>query len=118
LNDRVFIRNFVLPCNVGITDEERKTKQNVIIDIEIFCDLNIAGVTDNLEHSINYYNVQEQIFAAVSKGEFKLLESLAQTVAQLILKNPLALQVSVVARKEKYGEKPAMGIELTRDRNG
>ena len=118
MRDKVFIKNLVLPCRIGVTEEERTKKQNVIIDIEIFCDLSQAGITDDLTKSINYAQVQEQVTAAVSKVEFKLLESLAQTVASLILKNSLASQVTVAVKKEKYGKKPEMGIEITRDRNG
>jgi dihydroneopterin aldolase len=55
---------------------------------------------------------------AVTDGEFKLLERLAQTVASLILKDSLASQVTVIIKKEKYATKPSMGIEITRDRNG
>ncbi len=118
MKDKVFIKNLVLPCIVGVTKEERTEKQNVIIDIEIFCDLSQAGKTDDLNKSISYSEVQEQVTSAVAKGEFKLLESLAKTVASLILKNSLASQVTVAVKKEKYGKKPVMGIEITRDRNG
>ena len=115
---KVLIKNLVLPCTIGVTKEERAKKQNVIIDIEIFCDLSQAGTTDDLTKSIDYAQVQEQVTSAVTKGEFILLESLAQTVASLILKNPFASQVTVAIKKEIFGKKPAVGIEITRDRNG
>ena len=118
MKDKVFIKNLVLPCTIGVTKEERTKKQNVVIDIEIFCDLTHAGATDDLNKSINYAEIQEKVTATVTGGEFKLLESLAQTVASLILKNPLASQVTVAVKKEKFGKKPAIGIEITRDRNG
>ncbi len=118
MQDKVFIKNLVLPCSVGITKEERLKKQNVVIDIEIFCDLGHAGTTDNIGKTINYAEVQEQITNAVTKSEFNLLESLAQSVASLILKNPAASQVTVAIKKEKYSKKPVIGIEITRDRNG
>jgi dihydroneopterin aldolase len=118
LKDKVFIKNLVLPCKVGVTQEERAKKQNITIDIEILCDLSQAGKTDDITKSINYAQVQEQVRTAVTEGEFKLLESLAQTAASLILKDSLASQVTVIIKKEKYATKPSMGIEITRDRNG
>ena len=117
VKDKVFIKNLALPCTIGVTKEERNEKQNVIIDIEIFCDLRKAGTTDDLNKSINYAEIQEKVTSAVTGGEFKLLESLAQTIASLILKEPLAFQVTVAVKKEKYGKNPALGIEITRDRN-
>lgn len=118
MKDKVFIKNLILPCKIGVTKEERKEKQNIIIDIEIFCDLNQAGAKDDLNKSINYAEVQEKTTAAVTGGEFKLLENLAQTVASLILKNPIASQITIAVKKQKYGKTPEMGIEITRDRNG
>jgi len=118
LKDKVLIKNLVLPCTIGVTKEEREKKQNVIIDIEIFCDLSQAGTTDDLTKSIDYAQVKEQVTIAVTKGEFRLLESLAQTIASLILNNSLTFKVTVAVKKEKYGKTPEMGIEITRDRNG
>ena len=88
----MFLKNLVLPCTIGVTKEERAKKQNVIVDIEIFCDLSQAGKTDDLTKSINYAQVQEQVTAVVTKSEFILLESLAQTVASLILGNSQLLK--------------------------
>ncbi len=118
MKDKIFVKNLIVPCRVGVTKEERKERQNIVIDIDIFSDLSLAGATEDLNNSIDYAEIQEKVTAVVINGEFKLLESLAQAVALLILKNPLTFQVTVAVKKEKYGQKPAMGIEITRDRNG
>ncbi|MGE5574852.1 MAG: dihydroneopterin aldolase [Ignavibacteria bacterium] len=118
MGDKIFVKNLVLPCSVGITKEERAKRQNVILDIEIGCDLMEAGNTDDLTKSIDYARVQEEITRDVTKGEFKLLESLAQTVASIVLRDDMASQVKVAVKKEKYAKKPILGIEISRDRNG
>ena len=118
MKDKVFIKNLFLPCNVGVSEEERAKKQNVIVDIEIQCDLNQAGAADDLNKTINYYEIKERVAAAVTEGEFKLLESLAENVSLLILKDPIASKVVVAVKKEKYAKEPIMGIEITRDRHG
>ena len=116
--DKVFIKNLVVPCRVGVTSKERSNKQNVVIDIEVFCDLINAGVEDDLSKSINYFEAQEKVTEFIMKSEFKLLESFAEGVASLILKNPLASKVVVSVKKEKYAKEPMMGIEISRDRHG
>ena len=116
--DKVFVKNLVVPCNIGVTGEERLKKQNVIVDIEVFCDLSCAGATNDLSKSISYSEVQEKVTNLILNSEFKLLESLAEAVASLILKNSLASKVDVSVRKKKYAEKPMMGIEISRDRHG
>ncbi len=116
--DKIFVKNLVLASKIGVTQKERSKNQNVILDIEVFCDLTQAGVTDDLSKSVSYSEIQEKVTELVEKGEFKLLESLAENVALLILESPIASRVSVAVKKEKYNKKPMMGIELTRDRHG
>jgi len=118
MSDKVFIKNLFIPCKVGVTNEERSKKQNVIIDIEVFCDLIHVGAEDDLSKSINYLEVQERVTDLVRNGEFKLLESLAEGVTSLILKNSLVSRVIVLVKKEKYAKEPMMGIEISRDRHG
>ncbi|MCW4010501.1 MAG: dihydroneopterin aldolase [Candidatus Bathyarchaeota archaeon] len=116
--DKVFVKNLVLPCSVGVYEEEQKTKQNVIIDIEISCSLAAAGASDELENTVDYATVQEKITHMVTTGQFKLLETLAENIASWILKNTSASQVTVTVKKEKYAKQPIMGIEITRDQLG
>ncbi len=118
MNDKVFIKNLVLPCNIGVSEEERAKKQNVIVDIEIRCDLSQAGITGDIVKTINYYEIKEKVSAGVTKDEFKLLETLAETVSSLVLEDPVASSVTVAVKKGKYAENPVLGIEITRDRNG
>ena len=115
MKDKVFVKNLILPCTIGVLEEERKTKQNIIIDLEIRTDLLNAGIADELVTTISYSEVQEKVTDLVTNGEFKLLESLAESLALLILKNRTAAQVIISVKKEKYGNKPIMGIEITRD---
>jgi FolB domain-containing protein len=116
--DKVFVKNLVVPCKVGVTIEERLKKQNVVFDIEVFCDLSLAGTTDELSKSISYSEIQEKIINSVTRSEFKLLESAAEVVASLILKNPLCSKVTISVKKEKYAKEPMMGIEISRDQHG
>ncbi len=116
--DRVFVKNLFVPCKVGVSEEERLKKQNVVIDIAVFCDLSNAGTTDDLSKSISYSEIQEKTTNFVTSREFKLLESVAEGVASLILKNSLTSKVIVSIKKEKYANEPMMGIEISRNQYG
>ena len=116
--DKIFVKNLVLPCSVGVSEEERRKKQNVVVDVEILCSLKHAGTSDNLRETISYSEVQDMVTEIVTKSEFKLLETLAENVAALILKNPNSCQVTISVKKEKYAMRPLMGIEIKRDRLG
>ena len=116
--DKIFVKNLVVSCRVGVTREERAKKQKVVVDIDVFCDLSQAGTMDDLNKSISYSEIQEKITDFITKGDFKLLESIAEGIATMCLQNPLASKVIVSVKKEKYVEKPIMGIEISRDRHG
>ena len=118
MKDKVFIKNLVVPCFIGVTSEERSRKQNVTIDIQVFCDLRQAGGADDINKTVNYLEIKKNVEHAVAKREFILLERLVETVADLVLKDDMVLAVRVAAKKEKYAKSPEMGIEISRDRNG
>ena len=118
MKDKVFIKKLVLPCRIGVTEKERLQQQNVIFDIEISCDLRQSGTSDDINQTINYYEIKENVATTIEKEEFKLLERLAETVAAIALKDPAALTVKVAVKKEKYSSNPEMGIEISRDRHG
>jgi FolB domain-containing protein len=118
MSDKVFVKNLVVPCKVGVTKEEKSKKQNIIVDIEVFCDLSHAGATDILSKSLSYSEIQEKVINAAANREYNLLESFAENLASLVLQSSVASRVVVTVKKEKYGKEPIMGIEITRDRHG
>ncbi|MCW4017234.1 MAG: dihydroneopterin aldolase [Candidatus Bathyarchaeota archaeon] len=116
--DKVYIKKLVVPCKVGVFEEERQQPQNIVIDIEMACSLADAGNSDDLQKTVDYWEIKEQVTAFVAECEFKLLEPIAEHIAAVVLKNPSVTQVTVGIKKEKYAQQPVMGIEITRDRLG
>ena len=118
LSDKIVIKNLVVPCKIGLLEEERKRKQDVIVDVEIFHELREAGITDDISKTVSYSEIREKIFDIVSRGESRLLESVAQSIASLLLKDSKTQKVKVRVRKKKYSKAPLIGIEITRLRHG
>ena len=117
-SDKVYVKNLVLPCRVGVTEEERKQNQKIIIGIEMACSLAEAGASDDLQKTVDYWEIKEQVTQFVKQTELKLLEPIAEHIAAIALKNPNIIQVTVDIKKEKYAQQPVMGIQITRDRLG
>ena len=118
MKDKIFIKNLILPCKVGVTEEERVKNQNIILDVEIFCGLSRAGASDDFDQTIDYFALMKDITTVVTKGEFKLLESIGENVASLVLKDRRVLSVTLAVKKEKYSQNPVLGIEISRERHG
>jgi len=118
MGDRIFIKNLVLPCKVGLSERERRRKQDVIVDVEIFRDLREAGITDDISKTVSYSEVTREISKLVAGCESKLLESIAQNIASLLLEDSETRKVTVRVRKKKFGRNPLIGIEITRLQHG
>ncbi len=118
MEDKVFIKNLVVPCKVGVREKERSRKQDVIVDVVIFHDLRKAGMTDDLGNTVSYSEVKRKILDLISSGEFSLLETVAERIASLLMEDFGTRRIRVRVRKKKYSKNPLMGVEITRSENG
>lgn len=114
--DTVFIESLRLDCRVGVTDEERRLPQKVLVDVILTLDLSRAAASKQIEDTVDYREAKRQFSQFVSSGEFVLLESLAEGVAALALDRFEVERVVVRVRKAKYEAEPSIGIEIERGR--
>lgn len=97
--DKIYIRDLLVRCIVGIYPEERENKQDVVINIEMGCDLSAAAASDQIEDTVNYKSVKKEIMALVESSAFLLIERMAGEIASLCLACPGVRQVRVTVDK-------------------
>ena len=83
--DKIFLRALSVECIVGIWEWERRVKQTVVIDVEMAADIRRAAASDRIEDTIDYKRVAKRLLAFVGDSEFKLVETLTERIAQLIV---------------------------------
>jgi 7,8-dihydroneopterin aldolase/epimerase/oxygenase len=83
--DRIFLRGLTAECVIGFIDWERRVKQTVVVDLELPVDCRHAAVTDDVTDTVDYKRVSKRVLAFIEASEFKLVETLAQRLAMLIL---------------------------------
>ena len=83
--DIVYLNDLRIDTVVGIYDWERRTRQTVILDIEMGTNIRKAAQSDDIEHTIDYKAVSKRLFAFVGGSEFRLVESLAENVAGILV---------------------------------
>lgn len=93
--DRIHITDLALRCIVGIFDNERTEKQDVLINITLHADLRAAGRSDAIADTVDYKAIKKEIVAMVEVSRFGLIEALADSVASICLKNPRVFQADV-----------------------
>lgn len=83
--DRIFLHGLTAECIIGFIDWERRVKQTVVVDLELPVDCARAAHTDEVAETVDYKRVAKRVLAYIEASEFKLVETLAQRLAELLL---------------------------------
>lgn len=84
MSDRIAIRGLSVETRIGATEKERSSPQDVLIDIELTVDLSGPGRSDDLNDTVDYDSLVNEVAALVRSGERNLLERLADEIAALL----------------------------------
>lgn len=117
--DRVFIRDLALRCIVGVDESERREKQDILVHLTLHADLRQAGRTDALEDTVDYRALKKRILHLVEESRFRLIEALAQSIADECLREERVERVEVVVEKPgalRFAR--TVGVEIVRTRGG
>lgn len=113
--DRISIRDLGFRCIIGINDDERLEKQDVIVNLTLWADLRKPCRSDDIKDTVDYRALKKQILARAEKSQFFLVEALAQTIADICLAQPLVQQVCVrVEKPSALRFARSVGVEITR----
>ena len=97
--DKVFIKGLEVEGIIGIFQWEREVRQVISVDIEMEFDNKKAAESDSIEDALNYKKVGKRVTAFIQKSKFKLVESLAENIAKIILKEFPIEKVKVTLSK-------------------
>lgn len=115
--DLVFIEGFAGETVIGIHDNELHAPQPVRIDLVAGVGRSLACSTDRIGDTIDYGEVRQSMRELLATHRFKLLEALAEAVAQLLLQRHRAEWVRVaIAKPRKFDDVEAVGVVIERRR--
>ncbi len=97
--DTITINRLKVRCIIGCNPEERLQEQDLFITVEMHTDTRKAGKSDNLEDTINYSAVAKAAASIAVNGKFKLIEALANNIAELCLTDARVSSVTVTIDK-------------------
>ncbi len=112
---RIFIRNLVLMARIGVYDFEQEKKQRIQINISIgIHDENRIGI-DVLSRTVSYADIVDEVKKTVNQTHFYLVETLTETLAELILQNKRIQVVRIMIEKlDIISEAAGVGVEIER----
>lgn len=119
MTDCIEIRDLMVRAIVGINDEERVNRQDVVINLTIWSDLRDSGRTDDIDDTINYRTLAKLVIELVEESSFFLVEKLATEIAMLSLEFSESIErIQVKVEKPgaiRFARSVGVTIERTRD---
>lgn len=117
--DTIFLTDLRIDTVVGIWDWERKIRQTVSIDLEMGADIRKAAASDDIEDTLNYKQVAKRVQQFVADSSFRLVETMAEQIAGIILDEFDVPWVQVRVNKPGAirGARD-VGIRIRREREG
>lgn len=85
--DRIEITGLRLRCIIGFNPDERRDKQDVVIDMVLQTDLRAGGASDNPSDILNYRTINKAVIQQVEASSYNTLEALATGIARVAVEN-------------------------------
>lgn len=97
--DRVTLRGLSVRGHHGVFAHEREDGQIFVVDLVLGLDTAPAAATDDLERTVHYGVLAEQVAAVVAGDPVDLIETLAQRIADTCLGHEVVEEVEVTVHK-------------------
>ena len=113
--DLIFIEGFVGETIIGIYSSELHQPQPLVIDVHAGVPRALACDTDHINDTIDYGAVRERLRRLMVEHRVKLLEALAETIAEILIGEFGARWVRVkVVKPRKFSDVSAVGVQIER----
>jgi len=112
---RVFVRDLVMTCSIGVHAHEHQHKQRVRLNLDLDVIETIEPIEDDLRNVVCYDEIISAVRRIVDAGHVRLIETLAERVAGLCLADPRIHTVRVQIEKlDVYQDVASVGISIVR----
>lgn len=112
--DRIVIKDLEVDAHIGVTESERARAQRLLITVELERDLAEAGRTDMESSTTPYDVVADMIRKEVTGRPRKLVEAVADEIAEMILSHKMALAVTIEVKKFSVPRSQYVSVQIRR----
>ena len=114
--DTITISDLEVFYCVGVPDEERAKPQRLLLTVEMEHDFRVAASEDELVDTIDYFAVTQRLLRFGDGVHWRLIETLAVDVAQMVMEEFRAGAVSVEVKKFIIPEARHVAVRVKRSR--
>ncbi len=98
-NDHITLTGLRASAFHGVLEHERRTGQVFVIDVTVWLDLAAAAASDDLDLTVHYGELAEQVVAAVEGEPVDLIETVAERVALVAFSHAPVTRALVTVHK-------------------
>jgi len=117
--DRIQIKDLLVRGILGINPDERKNRQDILINVTLWADTRPAAASDAIADAVNYKTINKAILAHVEKGAPMLVERLAAEIAGIAIGSDERVQAVEVSVEKptalRFARSVGITIHRTRD---
>jgi dihydroneopterin aldolase len=114
--DIITLQDLEVFYHIGVPEEERVHPQRLLISVEMETDITLAAAGDDLNHTINYYAVSQRLLSLGKGRSWRLLETLAVHIAEMVLRDFGPRRVHVEIKKFIIPEARHVSVRISRPR--
>ncbi len=115
-SDRLVIADLTVQCRLGIEEWEQEKPQPIQIDLELAIDAARAAKTDDVQESVDYGRLVTAVRELAERKPYRLMETLAEEIASLILAQFVIPRVLVRVKKRALPGIDYAAVEIERAR--
>jgi dihydroneopterin aldolase/D-erythro-7,8-dihydroneopterin triphosphate epimerase len=97
--DQIHIRDLLVRTILGINDDERTNRQDVLLNVTLDIDARPASRSDDIECAVNYRTLTKQMLEFVEGSSYLLVETLAEELARMCLADERVQAVEITVDK-------------------
>jgi 7,8-dihydroneopterin aldolase/epimerase/oxygenase len=113
--DTIVISDLEVRFRVGVTDEERRVPQRLLLTVEMASDFRKAIATDSIDNTVDYFAVSQALLKFGEDKEWRLIEKLASDIAEMVLAKFKPKRIIVEVKKFVIPEAQFVAVRLARD---
>ena len=114
--DYITLDDFRIKSTHGHHEHERRVEQEFLVSLRVGFDAHAAAASDNLPDTIDFDDLRKITEGVFAGKSYYLVEALAEEIAQRILNETVAREVSVSIKKTMVWEDAVPGISITRNK--
>ncbi|MGE5266373.1 MAG: dihydroneopterin aldolase [Deltaproteobacteria bacterium] len=114
-DDKIFVKEYVKDANIGVYAEEKGVTQQIRLTVDAFLAPGVVSTVDEMVEVPSYTDIIDAIDHIIGRGHINLVETLAEEIAAMLLRDHRIGGVRVLIEKLERG--PVRGVEIYRTRS-